>query len=187
MYEAFVEMVNEHTEEMVSYLVHRKQTASFPLQATIYQKYLDIVERNTPFTVGDKEIKSIYDKSSDFFLGKSCFETTVNKNNVLKNKTSEKYIGGLHMKDYGPCYIGKVAKITDVETGEDVTDQIDYYSFANIKMLPSIKIGTKLKVEHYRIPAHYEIGHLVYLQRVKKKIVGSVFFKLNGKKRKAYE
>lgn len=187
MYEAFEEMIDGYPEEMVSYLVHRKQTSSFPLQAAIFQKYLNILEKNTPFVVGEKSIKSIYEKSSEVFLGESAFEVEVNKNNVLKNKTVEKYIGGIHMKDYGPCYIGKIKKLTDCKTGKDLTNQIDYYSFSNVKMKPSVPVGTKIKVEHYRIPAHYEIGHLVYLQRVKKKIVGSVFFKFNGKKRKAYE
>ena len=47
--------------------------------------------------------------------------------------------------------------------------------------------GTPVEVTHYFINSHYEIGPMVYLQRIRKKIVDKIFFKMHGTKREARE
>ena len=48
----------------------------------------------------------------------------------------------------------------------------------------SVEPGTPVIVKHFRILPHYEMHSLVYLQRVRRAIVDSVYFRLNKKKRK---
>jgi hypothetical protein len=77
--------------------------------------------------------------------------------------------------------------VIDKSNNTSMMDMVDNYSFVQIKMKESIEIGTHVRVKHFRIIPHYEMGGLVYLQRIRKKIVDSVYFKLNGKKRIAGE
>jgi len=50
-------------------------------------------------------------------------------------------------------------------------------------MEKTIEKNIPVTVSHFRIPSHYELGSLVYLQRIRRQIVDSVYFRLNNKKR----
>ena len=50
------------------------------------------------------------------------------------------------------------------------------YSFNLIKCR-DLEPGTKVTVTHLRVPPHYQMGGMVYINRIRKKIVDRVKFK----------
>lgn len=188
MYRAFQRMLDRHPIEMVSYLVRRDQRSDFPIQARIFQTYAQLVENYMPFTITKcgQEIDIVDLTSPDLalFNGISEFETKVRKNHTIPNRTKEEYIGGRSYKNYGPCFLGKIIDIVDIITGESIKNQMEAFSFSQIKMNDTIKPDTAVKVKHYRILSHYEIDSLVFLQRIRRDIVDSVHFRLTNEKRK---
>ena len=191
MYEAYQRMLKKYPEEMVSYLVHRKQSADFPIQARIFQEYALLMEDALPYTIKRNDdiydVVSLTDPNIQLFSGISEFDATVRWDRTIPNNTTETYTGGRKFKCYGPCFIGMLINVIDKSNNTSMMDMVDNYSFVQIKMKESIEIGTHVRVKHFRIIPHYEMGGLVYLQRIRKKIVDSVYFKLNGKKRIAGE
>ncbi len=186
MYKSFRLMCEKHPDEMVSYLVHQKQSADSPIQARIFQQYVRLIENELPFTIerrGEKiEIFSISDAELDLFSGSSTFDAFVNGNGKIPNNTIETYAGLREYKMYGPCFLGLITSIINKKTGESVLDKVKSHTFVDIDIdLPS---GTEVTVTHYRIPSHYELKGLVALQRIRKSIVDKVYFRLNGVKRK---
>lgn len=186
MYEAFKNMIKKDPQEMISYLVHRKQT-NHPLQSKIFQEYIRLMNSILPFSIkkGRKDIviESLLDTNLALFLGESGYTAKVNDKHIIPNNTSETYIGGRKFKNYGPCFIGWLTDVIDIDNGTSLIDKVDNYGFCNIQMDDSVKEDTSVLVSHYRIPSHYEMGGMVYLQRIRRKIVDSVYFRLNGKKR----
>lgn len=186
MYEAFKSMCKKNPEEMVSYLVHLKQNADVPIQVRIFQEYIGLIENALPFTIekrGEKmDIISISDPYLGLFTGKSVFEAVVKENGSIPNNTVETYTGSRNYKMFGSCFLGKLIDVVDKSTGKSVMDSIKGHSFVQIEScLPP---GTVVTVSHYRIPAHYEMGSMVFLQRIRRHIVDKVYFKIHGKKRK---
>ncbi len=148
-----------------------------------------MVENELPFTIvknGQQcEIESLLDPHLDLFLGVSEFETEVRENGIIQNCTKETYIGGRQMKDFGPCFIGLLVALKAVNSGASLMGRVRYYTFSQIRT--DLPPEMSVKVTHYRIPSHYEMNGLVPLQRIRRKIVDSVYQRLNGKRRKPGE
>lgn len=187
MYEAYQNMLKIYPEEMISYLVHRKQSSDFPIQSRIFQEYVKLMEESLPYTIerdaGKYTVYDLLDSRIQLFDGKSEFEAIVEFDRTIPNKTKENYVGGSSFKDYGPCFIGSIIDVIDKNTGKSIKKNIKNYTFSQINMDDTIEPNTPIIVKHFRIKSHYEIGSLVYLQRIRKRIVDGVFYKLNGKKR----
>jgi hypothetical protein len=187
MYEAYQRMLKKYPEDMVSYLVHRKQSADFPIQARIFQEYASLMENALPYTIKRNndiyDVVSLTDPNIQLFSGISEFDATVRWDRTVPNNTVETYTGGRKFKCYGPCFIGMLINVVDKSNNKSIMNMVDNYSFVQIKMKEGIEVGTHVSVKHFRITPHYEMGGLVYLQRIRKKVVDSVYFKLNGKKR----
>jgi len=186
MYQAFSNMLDSYPAEMVSYLVHRKHSGEQPIQARIFQEFVRLVENELPFTLVKNgrhyEIDSLLDTHLDLFLGMSEFETEVGEDGIIPNRTREAYIGGRKMKDFGPCFIGLLIGLEVVKTGVSLMDRVRYYTFSQIRTV-GLAPGLSVKATHYRIPSHYEMNGLVPLQRIRRRIVDSVYQRLNGKRR----
>ena len=186
MYEAFKSMCQKNPEEMVSYLVHLKQSADSPIQVRIFQEYVGLIENVLPFSIekhGEKiEIISISDPYLGLFTGMSTFDAVVKDNGVIPNNTVETYTGSRKYKMFGPCFLGRLIDVIDKNTNKSVLSKIKGYSFVQIES--SLPSGTPVVVSHYRIPSHYEMGALVFLQRIRRHLVDKIYFKLNGSKRK---
>lgn len=184
MYKAFKNMCVQHPDEMLSYLVHLKQSAEIPLQPRIFQEYIRLVENALPFNIEKRgeeiEIVSISDPELSLFTGKSEFIAEVDSNQIIPNNTIETYTGNRMYINHGSCFIGRIVDV-QLLTGESVLDKIESYSF--VQIFSTLEPGTKVKVIHYRIPSHYEMGSLVFLQRIRRLLVDRIYFKLNGKKR----
>jgi len=73
--------------------------------------------------------------------------------------------------------------VEDLSTGESIFNKVKSYTFVQINT-EDVDPGTRVKITHFRIPSHYEMGSLVYLQRIRRKIVDSVYYNKFGKKRK---
>ena len=50
-------------------------------------------------------------------------------------------------------------------------------------MKTSVPVNTLLTVVHFRIPPHYEMYSLVNLQRVRRRVVDSIYKRLHGETR----
>jgi len=187
MYQAYKNMLNKYPEEMVSYLVHMKHVTEFAIQAKIFQEYVKLLRDMMPLTVtkGGEEfdIISLTDPNLCLFTGISKFEAEINKNHIIPNNTIETYTGGRKFKNMGSCFIGLLIDVKDINTGKSLLDDVVEYNFAQIKMKNDIPINTKVEVTHFRMIPHYEMGNLVHLQRIRRKIVDSVYFRIHGKKR----
>lgn len=186
MYDAFKFMCQKSPEEMVSYLVHLRQTAEIPLQVRIFQEYIRLIEESLPFMVKkhgqEEEIFSISDPLLGLFVGLSVFDAVVDSDGRIPNDTIETYAGSRMFKQYGSYFIGKLLDVVDLQSNQSVLNCVISNTFVDITT--SLLPGTKVKVTHYRIPPHYEMGNMVLLQRIRKQIVNSVYFLLNGEKRK---
>jgi DNA-directed RNA polymerase subunit RPC12/RpoP len=187
MYEAYKIMLEKFPEETISYLVHQKQKLDFPIQSRIFQEYTNLIENYLPFSIKKKgemiDIVDLLDPDLSLFLGKSEYEALVKTDHTIPNNTKETYTGGRKFKEYGPCFIGKLIDIIDVNTGKSIKDAVIGYSFVSISLNDGVLPGTKVAVTHYRIASHYEINNLVLLQRSRRKIVDSVYMRLNKIKR----
>jgi hypothetical protein len=180
MYEAFEQLMIERPEDLSPYLTSNKRLIlEQPIQSMIFQKYIELIENRLPLMFNNKMIYSVLDSELELFLGQSEFETFVNSSGVIKNKTHEIYIGA---KCNGPCYIGYLSNIIDVNTGKSILSHVNHYSFQKIK-LNNIEPRTHVRVVHYRIPPHYEMFSLVLLQKTRRKIVNSVYKRLTGEVR----
>lgn len=189
MYEAYKNMLEKYPEDMVSYLVHRKQNSEYPIQSRIFQEYVKIIEESLPYDIkisGDEKytIYSLTDPNLQLFLGKSEFNAIVGTDLVIHNGTKETYVGSLTFKDYGSCFIGQLINIVNQKTGLSIKDKVKNYTFSKIQM-EDILPGIEVTVSHYRIHSHYEVGALVFLQRIRRSIVDSIFFRLHGQHRVA--
>lgn len=186
MYDAIMQMTNELPEDMVRYLCHRKHSSSDPLQAKIFQKYVSLLENYLPFTMekaGKKiDIVSLTAPELSLFTGISTYDSKVNDDGSIPNETKEEYIGGRKYKNHGPCFIGKLINVTRKDTGESLMSNVVEYTFSKIST-KDLEPDTPVEVTHFRIPSHYEMKGMVFLQRIRRLLVDSIYFRLHKKKR----
>ncbi len=185
MYKAFYDATFKYPEQMVDYLVYQKLTDGFNIQSKIFQEYALLIENYLPFTmVKNNEsviITDYCDPLLNLYLGISTFETEIDDKFAIKNKTNEVYIGGNKLVNYGPCFIGRLISVTEKSSGKDITKYVKEYSFNNIIMKNNIVPKTNVIVKHFRIASHYEMGPMVFLQRIRKDITTKIKKVLNGK------
>jgi len=187
MLEAYKNLCKKFPEDMISYLVHRKQSSETPLQSKIFQEYVSLIENALPFYIkkgkNQNLILSLTDENLNLFLGQSQFESVVGLNGVIPNETKEIDTGDRTYKHHGPCFIGKIIDVIDLENNKSILSEVRDYSFVGINLNERVRAGTRVRVSHFRIPPHYETMGLVFLQRMRRQIVDKVFYKLNKKKR----
>lgn len=172
IYQAFANLLEKYPEQMVNYLLHESRSGGF--QHKIFQEYIKILESSLPFMFKKNKkhfrVDSLLDKNLNLFDGISVFDTFVSDNLVAKNNTQEFYIGGRKAKVAKPYYIGKILNVVDKKAKIPIVDNIKEYTFSLIKF-QDIKPATEITVTHLRIPPHYQMGGMVYVNRIRKKIV----------------
>jgi hypothetical protein len=104
------------------------------------------------------------------FDGISIFDGVVTDKLSIKNGTKEFYIGGRKATYAKPFYIGKLLNVIETKTKNTLIHLVKEYSFSRIRM-QGIAPGTLVTVTHLRVPPHYQMGGMVYVNRVRKKIV----------------
>lgn len=173
VYQAFANLLRKNPIEMSQYLLEGKRGDR--LQPKLFQEYVSILENNLPFTYktssGIIQVDSIAHPKFNPFDGLSKFDTIVEDNQTIKNKTSELYIGSRKSYYCQPYYIGKLLDIVG-DDGNSLLGNVIDYSFSTIRT--NLPQGTKVHVSHLRIPAHYQIGILSHINRIRKSISDSL-------------
>jgi hypothetical protein len=171
-YKAFYNLLDRYPTEMVGYLLHKTRSGGF--QSKIFQEFISLLDVAMPFSFkknGKMHMaESLLDDKLSIFSGISVFEGVVNDKFIIKNNTTEFYIGGRKASITEQYYIGKLLYIIDKETKIPLIDSVTEYTFSKIKT-KDIKPGTAVIVTHLRIPPHYQMGGMVYVNRVRKKII----------------
>jgi hypothetical protein len=185
MYQAFKNIINKYPEEMISYLVFLNRTVR--IQHKIFQEFVRLLEEKIPFSfkMNGKfyEVVSLLDENLCIFSGESEFKSVINDVYEIPNETEELYVGGRKGTYCRPYYIGKLLDVVDIEQSKSIMENVKEYSFFKITMNENVKSGTNVLVKHLRICSHYQMGALVYLQRIRRIIVDKVYFTINGRKR----
>lgn len=171
-YQAFSNLLKKYPSEMVEYLLKDSRSGGF--QHKVFQEYVKLLEEALPFYFkkNNKQFKvtSLLDPNLNLFDGISSFDATVNEKLCVKNNTQEFYIGGRKATVTKPFFIGKILNVVDKNTKAILIDNVVEYSFLKIKFRDIVP-GTEVIVTHLRAPPHYQMGGMVYVNRIRKKIV----------------
>ena len=171
-YKAFNNILDAYPLEMVNYLLNSSRSGGF--QHKIFQEYIRLLEASLPFFFKKNnklhKVVSLLDENLNIFEGVSIFNAMITDKNTIKNGTTEFYIGGRKAKIVKPYYIGKILNIIDNKTKKSLLNNIKEYSFSLIK-IDNIPPGTEVTVSHLRVPPHYQMGGMVYVNRIRKKII----------------
>ena len=185
MYQSFKNMIIKFPKEMISYLVFLNR--NIKKQHLIFQEFVGLLEKKIPFSFKKNgkfyEVNSLLDDNLCIFDGVSEFKAIVNEKNEIPNMTDELYVGSRKGSYCRPYYIGKIIDIIDSDSDESILHSMKEYSFFKVIMNEDIKPGTNVRVKHYRIFPHYQMGGMVYLNRIRRAIVDKVYLTINGKKR----
>lgn len=175
VYQAFKNLLDKYPEEMVGYLLDGTRSGGF--QHKVFQEYIRLLEKSFPFFIrkGRKRylIDSLLSEHLCLFDGISVFNSTITDKLVIKNETNEFYVGGRKASYTKPYYIGKLLNVIHAETKEPFIPLVKEYSFSRIKLRDAVP-GTPVIVTHLRVPPHYQMGGMVYVNRVRKKIIERV-------------
>jgi hypothetical protein len=170
VYQAFKELLNQFPDQMTDYLLGNSRSGGF--QHKIFQKYISLLENSFPIQIRKNRkfiiINNLLDKNLCLFDGISVFEAVV-QNQTINNNTSEYYIGGRCATYSKPYYIGKVLSIINNDTKESIIHLLKEYSFNKIKI--NVPDNTVVQVTHLRVPPHYQMGGMVYVNRIRKAII----------------
>lgn len=182
MYQSFMNLMNMCPEDMISYLV--LMTHNGGMQHRLFQEYVNVLESKIPFSFKKNKkmyrVTSLLDDNLNVFDGISVFDAVVSNKQSVKNLTKEFYIGGRKGSYSQPYYIGKLLDIVNLDKNISILSDVKDYSFSKIK-LDKTPTETHVRVSHLRIPPHYQMGSMVYLNRIRKKIVDKVALTLNKK------
>jgi len=172
IYDAYLKILEKYPQDTLDYLLHSSRSGGF--QSKIFQEYIFLLEKAMPFTYkkGNKIyiVDSLLSDNLNIFDGLSSFNAIVNENFLVKNNTKEIYIGSRKGSYVEPFYIGKLLSILDFDTKKSLLDNVKEYSFSKIKLV-NVNPGTKVIVDHLRIPPHYQMGSMMQINRIRKKIV----------------
>lgn len=172
VYQAFLQLLAEEPAEMVEYMFHESRSGGF--QNKLFQRFIQILEDSMPYFVlkGGKEhmVRDLLDKNLSLFDGVSTFESVVEGSGKIKNGTTEFYIGGRKASYSKPYYIGKLLSIQEKSSKSSLMTKVKEYGFNKI-LVEGVAPGTVVIVTHLRVPPHYGMGGMTYVNRIRKKIV----------------
>jgi hypothetical protein len=182
VYQAFSNLLDRFPSEMAAYVLNSTDS-HMGFQHKIFQEYIFLLEASLPFFVfkNRKPIKidNLLDENLGLFEGISIFDGIVNDKLAIKNETKEFYIGGRKAAYAKPFYIGKLLNVIQRDTKAPLMQNVREYSFSKIHM-HDVKPGTLVTVTHLRVPPHYQMGGMTYVNRIRKKIVERARSLING-------
>lgn len=171
-FQAFSNLLNKYSSEMIEYLIYNSRSGGF--QHKIFQEYIRLLEESMPYSFRKNNknytVTSLLDDQLNLFDGISVFDAVISDKLEIKNGTKEYYIGGRKAAYTKPFYIGKLLDIKNKNSKESIINNVSEYSFSKIKM-KNVNSEVSVIVTHLRIPPHYQMGGMVYVNRAKKKIV----------------
>jgi hypothetical protein len=173
VYEAFGNLLKRFPQEMVDYLFNMS-SAHMGFQHKVFQEYIHLLEKALPILyIKNKKqyrIDNLLDTNLNLFDGISVFEAIVDEKSCVKNGTKEFYVGGRKGTYAKPYYIGKLLNVMQSEGRVNITHLVTEYTFSKIR-LGGIAPGTRVTATHLRVPPHYQLGGMVHVNRIRKKIV----------------
>jgi hypothetical protein len=173
VYQAISNLLEAFPVEMIGYLSNTSDS-HMGFQHKIFQEYIRLLEESFPFFINKNRklhrIDSLLDKELCLFDGISTFDATVSDNLIVKNGTKEFYIGGRKATYAKPYYIGKLLDVMHRDTKAPLIHLVKDYSFSRVRM-QDIEPGTPVTVTHLRVPPHYQMGGMAYVNRIRKRIV----------------
>ena len=173
VYEAFGNLLKRHPKEMVEYLFNTSNS-HMGFQHKVFQEYIRLLEKAMPISyIKNKKqykVSSLLDVNLNLFDGISVFDGIVDEKLSIKNGTTEFYIGGRKGAYAKPYYIGKLLNVMQSDGRVNVTHLVTEYTFSKIR-LSGVAPGTAVTVTHLRVPPHYQLGGMVHVNRIRKKIV----------------
>jgi hypothetical protein len=174
IYDAFDNLLTNYPIEMSDYLLNNGNSGYSGFQHKAFQEYIRLLEGALPIIFKKNKsifrIESLLDENLTLFDGISNFDAIVTDKGFIKNGTTEFYIGGRKGAITKPYYIGKLLNIMNKKTKEILLDKVVEYTFSLIK-IHDIAPGTEVVVTHLRVPPHYQMGGMAYVNRIRKKIV----------------
>lgn len=187
MYQAFQNVLENHTEDMVKYITIGGQREGVSIQSLIYQEFGKLIEERLPisfFSKGEQTlITNPLDKRLHLYDGVHQFSNYIDQYGIIKKKIQYRLddvtLEKTPTKD--DSFIAKIFSIED-QYGNNLMNYIDEYNFCSIKMknIEQTKPGTILTVKYYSIRPNYTLGSMIYVQRIKKKLMESTNRKLNS-------
>jgi len=182
MYDAIYSMTEKHPFEMVNFLARKERLGELPMQALIYQEFSKNMLTNLPITIhySNSEPFVIEDPLDDrlrLFSSICAFTAPVDKGLVvrkptvlLKNKSKIEVPHGVLPK-VAHSFMGYLRRVMD-ENCNDITDEVNMYSFVNLRLKQSSShlVGQKVYVEYFSIPAHYSMQSMAHLRRIVKRL-----------------
>ena len=176
VYQAISSLLDQFPQEMTDYLC-RNNNAHHGFQHLIFQKYIALLEKDLPFfiTKNKKKIKidSLLNEHLCLFDGISNYTSIISEALTIPNETIEFYIGGRQGAYAKPYYLGKLLDVINLNDNQSILCSVKKYSFNKI-YLQNIDPGIPVKVIHLRIPPHYQMGGMVYVNRVLKLLVEEI-------------
>jgi hypothetical protein len=176
VYQAFENLLLKFQDEMISYLYDNSRRGGF--QNKIFQEYISLLEKSMPFVIKKNNkvitIDNLLHESLCIFDGISTFTAKTNSKGIINNKTEEFYIGGRKASYTKPYYIGKILDIINSNTNESILNNVVNYTFSKIKVR-DIKPNTEVIVTHLRVPPHYQMGGMVYVNRIRQNIINKIY------------
>lgn len=173
VYQAISNLLDKFPEEMTSYLLSNTDS-HMGFQHRIFQEYIGLLENSLPFFITKNrklyKIDSLLDNNLCLFDGISVFDSIITDKLTIKNETKEFYVGGRKGAYAKPFYIGKLLNIIQKDTKLPLIQQVKDYSFSRIRM-QGVEPGICVTVTHLRVPPHYQMGGMAYVNRIRKKIV----------------
>lgn len=173
MIRAFEEVIKRMPTEMVTYLIHQKRVPGRSIQPVLFQEYLYWLEQSLPFESGGEEILSLMDEKLGLFNLPPITFSSIIVRGEAKN-CSPDYVSTQSLKNYGAYFLGKILSIRKAVSDEDLLLYLDEYSFTEMFFDLTIPSETEIFVTHLPLIPHYETGHLITLQRTRKRIVQKV-------------
>jgi hypothetical protein len=172
VYKAFENLLKQYPQEMVDYLFNLTNS-HYGFQHKIFQEYISLLEAALPisYTKNKKQYKveSLLDNNLKLFDGISVFDGIIDSKLNIKNETKEFYIGGRKAAYTKPYYIGKLLNVIKTDDKSSLIHLVKDYGFSKIHMR-NVEPNTKVIVTHLRVPPHYQMGGMVYVNRIHKKI-----------------
>ena len=176
VYQSISNLLEKFPEEMCDYLFSVSDS-NMGFQHKIFQEYIALLEGALPFFISKAgslhKVDNLLDDSLCLFDGISIFDATVSDRLSIKNGTKEFYIGGRKASYTKPFYIGKLLNVIKTDNQEPLMHLVKDYTFSKIRM-HDITPGTQVTVTHLRVPPHYQMGGMSYVNRVRRKIVERV-------------
>ena len=170
-YKSFLNLLMSDNR-MFDYLINNSRSGGF--QCKLFQQYLIEMENQLPYVFRKNKkqqqfISSITDDQLNIFSGLSNFSSIVDRNLKIMNNTQEFYVGGRSASYAKPYYIGKLLNITN-KLNQSLLDNVVHYTF-NYIQLQNVEPNVEVNVQHLRIPPHYQMGGMTYINRARIEIL----------------